>query len=747
MAWTDRLSVLEQKHFLGREGTDHIKELIKRIEDLSRKVPSSDEAKKEWHNELQAIIVPKGQNASPNLLSALAGTNMATRGERSDTILSYYGANFHDSQLRSGDTMVKFIQARVEGYLSGLNGDQPLAEFPYLSRFSDSDPVDVLYNYLKNEYLVMPLKERLKPPAEVASTHLKKGEKRSVHLEKLMKLYHAAFSRRGTGTKQRGPWGNREHRSGAVAETRCIRGCYTKGEVDKTKWAVLLWDTLEKRPCLALAVPRTASKSGEPAPAENICFQNLVQLDGSSLPAPVRDGFSIGKDGMGKGLLLPVKFGHDFRRWWKANISNDDPQAPAYKRAVMKSFKMVIVDPDDTPNRPARVYIQPSFSFGEGSRKPDRKMLGKAGSSIQFLVGLDWGITFPIYAAVLDVKSETVLHAESVDGQSKIEHSKLAIRAIADANAALAVVLRQRAPAGADPKRWRRSHEKRVEKARQMVRQARRALRSVSAFDVVEATARLVAWIDGDPQITKACLRSGSPGEHGKLDDYLFVIENLKRPVVNDLKRVQSLLRTREALKHQLRRRGFPARQKHPRRFPYGLEEVNAAGTSKLGLSGWIRTDAPRLNESLPFGREVGKYIARGLTAGQHLRGSRKSIGPGKNVFKANGQSDEDRTRHKDFGQQLFWDPNLTSWNGRSSDNGWVLPADFVAAVNIAVRLWAVETVGKQKKPGKDDEFEKAVLEQHKQILSRLSYSCDVPAWLPIVENNKLVALRPAEVV
>lgn len=731
-AWEARLNCLKERDLLGSETETEIKSLMCKCIDLQRDWASLDVQNR--RKRLDALLSPTKDSPTGNVVTSIAGKNMARRGERKDTILAVYREHFHDPNLRSGDTIVKFIQARVQGYVSGLNGDQPLAEFPYLSRFDNVDPKDRFIAYL-SQYVAMDEGERLKRPEGIVGATLRKGERRSPHLERLMKLYHAAFSCRTTGTAQHRGWGNRTLRSGALAELNpnCPAGFYLAGEADKTEWAVMLWHKNWRRPVLLLA-------TGE----EEFAVSDLCQLDGTALSGTICKGLKV-KNGRGKGLLLSLKIGHDFRRWWRSNISNDDPGAPAYRRAVMKSFKLRILDPDDKPNKPSLVFIQPSFQFNEGDRKPNVATIGTSNSSIRWLVGIDWGITFPIYAAVLDIEEPDrpkVVRVEAVNGQSKIEHARLAIAQIARANYQLASAIQLQKPADLDSKKWRRLREARIAKARTALRVARAALRAVNAFDVVEATSRLVAWIDEDEPRIDPLRQSVSAVPP---DDFAFVIEDLKRPVVNDLKRVQTLLRFREALKHQLRRRGFPARPRHRRGFPYGMEEVDARGTSRIGLSGWERSDKPTLNEDLPYGREVGKYVDRDMASNAHQRGRRKQIGPSRNVFKAAGQSDGDTTRHRDFGQQLFWDPCLKEWSNKRSEHGWVLPADFIAAVNIALRQVAISLIEQQKHPGRDDRYDALVKKRHQELLNALVIDCHVPAWKPIVEGERLTHLIPID--
>jgi len=478
------------------------------------------------------------------------------------------------------------------------------------------------------------------------------------------------------------------------------------GTITKRRDASLVWDTSREEDGLALAIPM-----GGFSP---IATERFVYQDGMPL---AHDGQLLTKKGAGKGCaVLPLLPKHAFRRWYNKHVENHNPEAPMERRCLHNTTQFVIVDPDG-PN--PRLFIRPVFKFYEPQKTVPNTHEAWKKPDCRYLVGIDRGINYVLRAVVVDTERMEVVADIALPGR---KHEWKLIR---DEIAYWQQMRDLARNQGASPSVVRRHSE--------ALARARRKDRGLGQTETVEAVAKLV----------QRCVSDYGDG------NFCFVLEKLDLGRMN-LKRnnrVKHLATVEDALVNQMRKLGYAYNDKRHRHGKEGKKGVvdgvrfeGAWYTSQISPSGWwAKTDeieeAWKKDDTRPIGRRVGQYYEMpkadedGNRADTYRRGEWKK--PRNEGGKAYGRNrfcvepgDEDPTneRRSAWGSELIWDPTCSSFKGREFPEGVVLDADFVGALNIALRPLVNDGQGKGFNTAR-------MAEAHTKLNPQVKLVCEVPAY------------------
>lgn len=328
--------------------------------------------------------------------------------------------------------------------------------------------------------------------------------------------------------------------------------------------------------------------------------------------------------------MLPIKARHEFRRWWLKHVDNHDAQAPAHRRAWQTTVQIVIDDD--------RVFMRPVLDFGQegGGLKVDV-------ATCRYFIGIDIGVNYPLRAVTYDSQTKTIIHDLALYGD---KWSKLKRYAEID-------TIKGNLDSGSTNRRQRRQQMAQLEKAYSR-------LKASGKPEVERAVAELVQKAEAD---------------YGR-GNYCFVLEALNPADlvsgargVRRLKKVSSCAKVQEALHRQLVKMGYrnwKGKDGKPR--VDGLTFVSAYGTSQVAPSGKRFTKASTAHGD---GRTVGQSVSKSpLPNGSFPVGSLEKV-PGRRwkTLVVGGET------HASFGSELMMD-----------DGGLIYEADFVGAMNLAVR-------------------------------------------------------------
>ncbi|OJU64324.1 MAG: hypothetical protein BGO01_19630 [Armatimonadetes bacterium 55-13] len=483
---------------------------------------------------------------------------------------------------------------------------------------------------------------------------------------------------------------------------------YLQGTITRKRQASLVWDGHRTENGLALAIPL----DGMP----KIDVQRYMYQDGTSLLSDrqiTSKTKSEGKDC----ALMPLRFKHAFLRWYTKHVENHVAEAPLERRCIHNTTQFVIVDPE---GKHPRLFIRPVFKFYDSNKTIQNSNAPWCKPQCRYLIGIDRGINYVLRAVVVDTEEKAVIDDIPLPGR------KREWRAIRQEIAYF--------------QRMRDLSKSAQERNRYVVAlaKARRKDRSLGKTETVEAVAKLV----------QNCSERFGEG------NYCFVLENLELGALN-LKRnnrVKHLASMEEALIYQMRKRGYFYNSRSNR--VDGVRWEAARYTSQVSPFGWwAKRDevekAKKQDKSMAIGRKIGEgyegpqddEIESHSTIYRQGRWMKLRNEEGK----AYGRSrfvvqpedlDPAQPRRFSWGSELFWDPYQKEFKGKSFSQGVVLDADFVGALNIALRPLVND--------GKGKGFTTAMMaEAHVKLNPTFEIRCKIPVYEFIAENdNSRAALR-----
>ena len=481
-----------------------------------------------------------------------------------------------------------------------------------------------------------------------------------------------------------------------------------QGTITRRRDAALIWECKKAEDGLQLAIQMGGCNPIDP--------NQYTYQDGAYLTS---DNQLITDKGKGKSCaVLPLILKHDFRRWYAKHIDNHIADAPRERRCLHNTTQFVVVDPDG-PN--PRLFIRPVFKFYEPNREvPDTHEAWKK-PDCRYLIGIDRGINYILRAVVVDTLEKKVIADIALPGR-KQEWKKIRDEI------AYWQQMRDLARNQGQPN----AHFIRA------IALARRKDRALGRTAAVEAVAQLV----------EMCERSYGSGS------YCFVLEDLDMGKMN-LKRnnrVKQLATVEDALINQMRKRGY-------RHYPKtgkvdGVRFEGAWYTSQVSPDGWWAKKEEIESEwkdgrKLPIGRRVGQCyeMPEDRQVMVYRRGERrkprddKDKPYGRSRFCVEpGDQDPAKPRRNSWGSELFWDPHCTNFKGREFPQGVVLDADFVGALNIALRPVV--------KDGQAKGFKAAQMaEAHTKLNPTFEICCKVTAYeFSGTEDDPRQTLRKVEV-
>lgn len=493
------------------------------------------------------------------------------------------------------------------------------------------------------------------------------------------KIGAAKRAKHRRGTEKTLPWAGKPHWKGTL---------YRKRE------AALVWDIENEQ--LALALPTGGQTPIDP--------DKFIYLDGSQLNS---DGQLLTAKRGKSAFVMPLIPKHDFLRWYTKHVENHNPHAPLHKRCVHNTTQFVVIPGNE--KRPPRLFIRPVFKFYDPVNEiPDSHTWNKK-PACRYLIGIDRGINSPYFAVVYDSQANSITHVRSNEGR-KEEWINLRNE--------LAAAQRER-----DRLLNEGAKRKRIKTAQDKIRRLRKRERGLNKVETVEAIAELADWAENT-------LGRGN---------YCFVIEKLQPINLKRNNRIKHIAAIKEALVNQMRKKGYRYRDKTGR--VDGVREESPWYTSKVSPFGWWAKPEEIEKTKLPVGRKVGKDYCFDAENGIHKKGAvRKPNGKGRAVFVLHDEDLKTGIRRRNFGSQLFWDPNQKQFKGRSFPHGIILNADFVGAFNIALRPIV--------KHGQNKGFTaQQMAEAHTKLNPTVTIECDIPLYEFVeVDGNPYGGIRRVRV-
>ncbi|KAA0235505.1 MAG: hypothetical protein EDM74_12215 [Armatimonadetes bacterium] len=485
-----------------------------------------------------------------------------------------------------------------------------------------------------------------------------------------------------------------------------------QGTISKRRDAALVWDTSKKENGLCLALPLGG--------LQKIDVERFIYQDGTSLLSDCQIASKTSKKGAAC-ALMPLKPKHDFLRWYTKHVENHNADAPLERRCLHNTTQFVIVDPEG--QRP-RLFIRPVFKFYDpGKAVPNTHETWKK-PDCRYLVGIDRGINYVLRAVVVDIEKKEVIADIHLQGD------KHKWRMIRDE---IAYHQQMRDLASNTGK-----HPSVVARHVRALALARKKDRALGRFTTVKAVADIVMQCEND-------YGSGN---------YCFVLEDLDMGKMN-LKRnnrVKHMAVMKEALVNQMRKRGYAYDGRRGRAD--GVRYEGAWYTSQVSPFGWWAKreeveEAWKKDTSRPIGRKVGNWYEmpdpneEGKRSDVYRKGCWKkpqnaSGKPyGRNRFCVEpGDEKPDAQRRFSWGSELFWDPNVKSFKGKEFPEGVVLDADFVGALNIALRPLVNDGQGRGFTADK-------MAEAHTRLNPQFEIVCKIPVYEFIEEHgDKRAKLR-----
>lgn len=469
-----------------------------------------------------------------------------------------------------------------------------------------------------------------------------------------------------SGAERRQRWGGRAVMRGMVTRTR--EGC-------------VCWDNGQATNGLVLVLPV--------AGGERLESGRFVHVDGR----PLIDDLGRRKSC----LVLPLALKHDFLRWYAKHVDNHRADAKLHRRCQQKSMQFVVVEPK---SEKSKLFIRPIFKFyDELVEVPSTHEFFKK-PQCRYLVGVDLGVNYVLRAVVYDSESESIVHDFALRGR-KQEWAALRER--------LAYHQQRRA--------FLRSRNKprrdQIRRENDAIRGLRKKDRGLGRTEAIEAVASLIERLEAECGRGQYCI---------VMEDLDFGSMNLKRN-----NRVKHMAAVRDAFVNQLRKRGYRYNERSGR--VDGLRFEAQHYTSQVSPGGWwakrdeVKAEHKR-DRKRPIGRKVGAWYESRDDDSPCRRGRyRKVEGKGRPVFYVDAADLElGAPRRLHFGTELFWDPKLTTWKEHSFPEGVVFDADFVGALNLALR--PVVKDGRTKGFGLKD-----AADEHTRLNPKVKVACKVALY------------------
>lgn len=586
------------------------------------------------------------------------------------------------------DTLDRRLRAGLRGFHTAANsGKHTNPQFPYLTAEKPVVPM---------ESVVQSVLAFLDDPDDQRYTKDKEDDKKRHRVTVLQKELGKARPRKRLEL-QTPKWAGRPT---------------VKGTISKRRDAALVWDTSKEANGLCLALPI----GGMP----KIDVEQFIYQDGTSLLSDCQIASKTTKKGAAC-AVLPLKPKHDFLRWFTKHVENHNPDAPLERRCLHNTTQFVIVDPEGP--RP-RLFVRPVFKFYDpGKTVPNTHETWKK-PDCRYLVGIDRGINYVLRAVVVDTEEKKVIADIGLPGR------KHEWRMIRDE---IAYHQQMR-----DLARNTGKHASVVAKHVRALALARQKDRALGKFATVEAVAELV----------KKCEQDYGSG------NYCFVLEDLDMGAMN-LKRnnrVKHMAVMEEALVNQMRKQGYAYDGRRGR--VDGVRHEGAWYTSQVSPFGWWAKrdeveEAWKRDKTRPIGRKVGNWYEMpepgqdGDRPDTYRKGywskpkNAEGKPNGRNRFSVEpGDEKPDAERRFCWGSELFWDPNVKSFKGKEFPEGVVLDADFVGALNIALRPLVNDGQGKGFKA-------EDMAREHTILNPQFKIACQIPVYEFVEEDgDKWAALR-----
>lgn len=586
------------------------------------------------------------------------------------------------------DTLDRRLRAGLRGFHTAANsGRHTNPQFPYLTTEKEKVPLESVINQVL---------EFLDDADEQRYVQLKIDDKKRHRVSHLQKELGKARPRKRLEL-QRPKWAGKKT---------------IQGTISKRRDASLVWDTNKEVNGLCLALP----VGGLP----KIDVEQFIYQDGTSLLSDSQIASKKTKKGAAC-AVMPLVPKHDFLRWYTKHVENHNADAPLERRCLHNTTQFVIVDPDGS--RP-RLFIRPVFKFYDpGKKVPNTHEVWKK-PDCRYLVGIDRGINYVLRAVVVDTEEKKVIRDIPVEGD------KHKWRTIRDE---IAYHQQMR-----DLARNKGAHPSVVVKHVRALALARKKDRALGKFSTVEAVAELV----------KKCEQDYGSG------NYCFVLEDLDMGKMN-LKRnnrVKHMAVMEEALVNQMRKRGYAYDGRRGR--VDGVRHEGAWYTSQVSPFGWWAMreeveEAWKKDKTRPIGRKVGNWYEMPEPDHDGNRSDTYRKGYWKRPQNASGKAcgrnrfcvepdDEkpDAQRRLSWGSELFWDQNKKSFKDKEFPEGVVLDADFVGALNIALRPLVNDGQGKGFTAGN-------MAEAHSSLNPQFEIACEIPVYEFLEEKgDKRAKLR-----
>lgn len=413
-----------------------------------------------------------------------------------------------------------------------------------------------------------------------------------------------------------------------------------EGTMTRRREGALLWDDVNH--ALVLVVPC----GGQPGFAQD----NFRYFDGRALDSQLLTTRGCGQSS----FVLPLLPKHDFLRWYDRHVQNHDANARPEFRCDHSTTQFVLLN-EGTETKPKyRMFIRPVLKFLD----PKYEVKGTHDMfslpECRYLIGIDRGINYPLRAVAVDLQEKAVVWEYSLPG--KVDEWRQLRGQIAYHQSQRARLRNER---GAKDK---------IERHSVALAALRKRERALGKVEVVEAIARL----------------SDSAEIQFGTGNYCFVLEELNDFNLKRENRVKQIAAIRDALVNQLRKKGYKYESRSGK--VDGLRFVGAHYTSQVSPSGvWIGKDALEVADR-PIGRRIGARTPK-APLGSVLR-----IGELKRQEGARWpRLFLDGSFVPAEGEALFWDDQTEDVQGLPTPGGPVWDADFIGALNIALRPVVME--------------------------------------------------------
>lgn len=413
-----------------------------------------------------------------------------------------------------------------------------------------------------------------------------------------------------------------------------------EGTMTRRREGALLWDDAHE--ALVLVVPC----GGQPGFAQD----NFRYFDGRALDSQLLTTRGRGQSS----FVLPLLPKHDFLRWYDRHVQNHDADARPEFRCDHSTTQFVLLNEGTEANPKYRMFIRPVLKFLD----PEYEVKGTHDMfslpECRYLIGIDRGINYPLRAVAVDLKERAVVWDYFVPG--KVDEWK-------QLRGQIAYHQSQRSKL-----RNERGDKDKIERHSKALAALRKRERALGKVEVVEAIARL----------------SDSAEIQFGTGNYCFVLEELNDFNLKRENRVKQIAAIRDALVNQLRKKGYKYESRSGK--VDGLRFVGAHYTSQVSPSGvWIGKEALARSDQ-PIGRKIGSRtpkapLGTAVRIGE-LRRQEGARWPRLCV---------DEIFVPAEGEALFWDNQTEHVQGLPTPGGPVWDADFIGALNIALRPVVME--------------------------------------------------------